>query len=105
MNPALAMTPVSTRERIGVIDILRGLALFGILTANMRGFNAPLAVYDNISFLFGGLYDRMGQSFVDLVFQGKFITLFAFLFGLGFAVQMTRAQERGISVAFYRRRM
>jgi uncharacterized protein len=105
MNRAPAMTPVSTRERIGVIDILRGLALFGILTANMRGFNAPLAVYDNISFLFGGLYDRMGQSFVDLVFQGKFITLFAFLFGLGFAVQMTRAQERGISVAFYRRRL
>lgn len=105
MNPAPAMAPVQARERISTIDILRGLALFGILTANMRGFNAPLAVYDNISQLFGSVHDRMAQTFVDLVFQGKFITLFSFLFGLGFAIQMTRAEERGSSVAFYRRRL
>lgn len=34
--------PVGLSERILFIDVLRGLALFGILAANMRGFFAPL---------------------------------------------------------------
>ena len=33
--------PVTAAERILYIDILRGMALFGILAANMRGFDAP----------------------------------------------------------------
>jgi len=28
-----------------IIDMLRGMALFGILAANMRGFDAPSLVY------------------------------------------------------------
>ena len=34
--------PVSLSERIVFIDVLRGMALFGILAANMRAFFAPL---------------------------------------------------------------
>ncbi len=100
-----AMAPVAGNERIDVIDILRGLALFGILTANMRGFAAPLEIYGNINRLFTHNIDWIAQAFVNSVFQGKFITLFAFLFGLGFAVQMTRAEERGKPVSFYPRRL
>lgn len=99
------MTPVAAAERIDTIDILRGMALFGILMANMRGFSAPEQVYFNIGELFKGAADQFVQGFVDLFVQGKFITLFAFLFGLGFAVQMTRAEERGKSVSFYPRRL
>jgi Predicted membrane protein len=97
--------PVSANERIDVIDILRGMALFGILTANMRGFFAPSEVYFNVGALYTGTVDTAVQTFLFALFQGKFITLFAFLFGLGFAVQMTRADERGKSVWFYPRRM
>jgi uncharacterized protein len=102
-----AMEPVSASERIDVIDILRGLALFGILAANMRGFNAPDNVYGGygINRLFPANFEWVAQAFELTVFQGKFITLFSFLFGLGFAVQMTRAQERGRSVSFYPRRL
>src|SRR5882762_9213530 len=105
LDAPVRMTPVAAGERIDTIDILRGLALFGILTANMRGFGAPELVYFNIGELFKGKADQFVQGFVDLFVQGKFITLFAFLFGLGFAVQMTRAEERGKSVSFYPRRL
>ena len=37
------------------------------------------------------------QAYSTLV-AGKFITLFSFLFGLGFAVQMGRAEARGASI-------
>jgi uncharacterized protein len=102
---APAMTPTSASERIDVIDILRGLALFGILTANMRGFSAPAQVYFDVDALFKGHLDQLVQSWVYILVQGKFITLFSFLFGLGFAVQMDRARQRGQSVSFYPRRL
>src|SRR5690242_3156127 len=102
---AQGMTPVASGERLDVIDILRGLALFGILTANMRGFNAPIETYFNIEALFPGSADSIAQAVVDVLFQGKFISLFSFLFGLGFAIQMSRAEERGTSVKFYARRL
>ena len=87
--------PITASERILYIDILRGMALFGILAANMRGFNAPESVYGNIKVLFHGRADLIAQGFIDIFIQGKFVTLFSFLFGLGFAVQMSRAEARG----------
>jgi uncharacterized protein len=103
--PPERMAPVSALERIDVIDILRGVALFGILAANMRGFNAPAQVYFNIGRMFNGTADVIAQGFIDIFIQGKFVTLFAFLFGIGFAVQMSRAAARGQSVSFYARRL
>src|SRR5580698_6781571 len=98
--------PVTAAERILYIDILRGMALFGILAANMRGFNAPADVYGNIAVLFHGSADRIAQAFIDIFIQGKFVTLFSFLFGLGFAVQLTRAEARGAKfMSFYPRRL
>jgi uncharacterized protein len=98
--------PIAASERILYIDILRGMALFGILAANMRGFNAPPDVYGNIKVLFHGTADMIAQGFIDIFIQGKFVTLFSFLFGLGFAVQMTRAEARGAKfMSFYPRRL
>ncbi len=98
--------PVAGDDRIFYIDLLRGMALFGILAANMRAFFAPLDVYDNIKLLYPGTADRIAQAFIDTFIQGKFVTLFSFLFGLGFAVQMTRAEARGVRfLSFYPRRL
>src|SRR5579862_7662965 len=98
--------PITASERILYIDILRGMALFGILAANMRGFNAPESVYGNIKVLFHGRADLIAQAFIDIFIQGKFVTLFSFLFGLGFAVQLTRAEARGTKfMSFYPRRL
>jgi uncharacterized protein len=100
-----AIGPVPGDERIRVIDCLRGAALFGILTANMRGFNAPLAAYMDASLMWTWLPDRLVQAAVDWLISGKFITIFAALFGIGFAIQMDRAAARQRGVGFYARRM
>jgi uncharacterized protein len=98
--------PVSLSERIVFIDVLRGMALFGILAANMRAFFAPLDCYDNIGVLFHGRADVLAQLFIDGFIQGKFITIFSFLFGMGFAIQMSRAEARGVRfLGFYPRRL
>jgi uncharacterized membrane protein YeiB len=57
--------PVPGDARITVIDCLRGAALFGILTANMRGFNAPLAAYMDTRLMWTWLPDRIAQALVD----------------------------------------
>ena len=100
------MNPITLAERIETIDIVRGLALFGILASNMRAFNSPLATYMDHSLMWLGSWDRIAQGFVDLVISGKFITIFSFLFGLGFAVMMERAEARGVvGRGFYFRRV
>jgi uncharacterized protein len=72
----------------------------------MRAFFAPLEVYSNIGVLFHGPADRMAQFFIDALIQIKFITLFSFMFGLGFGIQMSRAEARGARfMGFYPRRL
>src|ERR1700722_6021022 len=98
--------PVHLSERILFIDILRGMALFGILAANMRAFFAPLDAYGTIGVLFHSRADILAQAFVDAFIQGKFISIFSFLFGMGFAIQMSRAEARGVRfMGFYPRRL
>jgi uncharacterized protein len=98
--------PVSLSERILFVDVLRGMALFGILAANMRAFFAPLDAYDHIGVLFHSRADVLAQAFIDAFIQGKFITIFSFLFGMGFAIQMSRAEARGVRfMGFYPRRL
>src|ERR1700722_15890002 len=98
--------PVHLSERILFIDILRGMALFGILAANMRAFFAPLDAYGTIGVLFHSRADILAQAFVDTFIQGKFISIFSFLFGMGFAIQMSRAEARGVRfMGFYPRRL
>ena len=105
-SEAQKVGPVSSADRILYIDMLRGMALFGILAANMRGFDAPSLVYGNIRPLFHGTADLIAQGFIDIFIQAKFVTLFSFLFGLGFAVQLSRAEARGAKfLSFYPRRL
>src|ERR1700676_2244254 len=98
--------PIPLSERILFIDVLRGLALLGILAANMRGFFAPLDCYEFIGVLYHSRANVIGQGFIDAFIQGKFITIFSFLFGLGFAIQMSRAEAKGVRfMGFYPRRL
>jgi uncharacterized protein len=98
--------PVSLSERILFIDVLRGMALFGILAANMRAFFAPLDAYGYIGVLFHSRADVLAQFLIDAFIQTKFISIFSFLFGMGFAIQMSRAEARGARfLRFYPRRL
>jgi uncharacterized protein len=102
----MTLRPVGAGERIEVLDALRGAALFGIITANMRGFTGPLAAYFDHTLMWTDPVSRVAQGLVDIFIQGKFITLFAFMFGIGFAIQMERADRSGVaSRLFYVRRL
>ncbi len=104
--PILPLEPTQPEERISVIDVLRGFALFGIVAANMRGFAGPLYAYFRVDALWNTPGDFWVQALVDTFIQGKFISIFAFLFGVGFALQFSRVEERhGPFVQVYRRRL
>lgn len=98
--------PVNLSERVLFIDVLRGMALFGVLAANMRGFFAPLDAYMHIGMLYHSRADVLAQALIDVLIQGKFLSIFSFLFGMGFAIQMSRAAARGARfLGFYPRRL
>lgn len=100
------MGPVRLDERFEVMDAVRGLALFGIIASNMRAFNGPLAAYLDHSLMWTDSSSRHAQAVIDVLISGKFITIFSFLFGMGFAIQMDRAQARGLAGrGFYLRRL
>ena len=104
--PPEKLRPVAVSERVETIDILRGMALFGILAANIRGFAGPALVYFTPHLFWTALHDRIAQALIDTFIQGKFITIFAFLFGVGFAMQFDRASERGAKFGWtYARRL
>jgi uncharacterized protein len=105
-QPASSPGPITSTERILDLDILRGLALWGILAANIRGFSAPIDVYFDIGKWFHSGPDTYVQMFIDIFIQRKFVTLFSFMFGMGFAVQLSRATAKGAKfLSFYPRRL
>jgi len=100
--------PVTSGERIIDLDVLRGFALFGVLLANIVGIVAWGYVTTEAQLEASSLrsLDRLVHFAVRLFVDDKANTLFAFLFGLGFYVQMTRLSERGVNFAgLYTRRL
>ena len=98
--------PIQIQERIEVLDTIRGFALLGILIANMAWYSSP-AFYTEIlgENMWTGFWNTMTSSFINLFVQGKFYSIFSFLFGLGFAIFFERAKERTTKpkLLFYRR--
>ncbi len=95
----LNSSPISTNERIISLDIIRGFAIFGIFLVNMPAFHSP----DLINQVYGmphqfSTLDQYIRLFFDLFVQGKFYTIFSFLFGLGFYIFMSRAEQKGQKV-------
>lgn len=97
--------PISKPERLEVLDVLRGLAVCGILIGNMQWFSgygfAPPAIEQQ-----GPLVDQVTRFLVHFFIEGKFYSIFSFLFGFGFALQIARAVERGDTRAtLFKRRL
>lgn len=68
--------PAPVRERALLPDVLRGVALLGILTVNMQDFAGYLEWKQT------GV-DRAAQVLIDVFANGRFISIFAMLFGWG----------------------
>ena len=84
-------------RRITVIDALRGFALLGVLLVHMSqhysyGSAEPYGAHE--PFLSG--WNEGANWFVRTMLSGKFINIFAFLFGMSFFIQMDRAAQKGV---------
>ncbi|KAB2953394.1 DUF418 domain-containing protein [Heliorestis acidaminivorans] len=92
---ATSLQPTAKKERIIELDILRGLALLGILIVNMAYFNSPIMYSQLIGMeLWEGPIDRVMERLIFFFGEGKFYTMFSFLFGLGFIIFIERAKEK-----------
>ena len=92
------MNPVAVTKRIDVLDYLRGFALLGIILVNIL----PLLAVKLPS---QGSVDASYQRFLFLFVEGRFYTLFSFLFGVGFYLFISRANAKGKNgfLLFFRR--
>jgi len=98
--------PVQQSERIQLVDILRGFALFGILLVNMMIFARPFQLVVLPIDPATPWYDYAAEWLILFLGEGKFYSLFSFLFGLGLTLQMTRIEGRGGRFApLYARRL
>jgi uncharacterized protein len=98
--------PVAGFERVASVDVLRGVALLGILAMNIVFFALPGPAYSNPTR--GGGDSGLNLFlwiFNHLVFDGKMMTLFSMLFGAGLVLMGDRADARGASLGwvYYRR--
>jgi uncharacterized protein len=99
------INPVSIHERIELLDVLRGLAVGGILIGNMQWFSGygmmPEALLRQTP-----IYDQITHFLVHFFIEGKFYSIFSLLFGFGFALQIARAEERGdLKASLFKRRL
>jgi len=100
------ISPVRSSERYIILDILRGIALFGICLANFPEFSL-------YTFLNKDVVEAMPTAGIDHIVKyvqyifvdGKFYSLFSLLFGIGFTIIMSNLLKKNSNgmLIFYRR--
>ena len=100
--------PATGADRIDAVDTLRGIAVLGILVMNIYAFAMPFVAYQNPLAMGGTEWYNLGTwFFTHILFDQKFLTIFAMLFGAGLVLMSDRADARGRSPApvWYRRNL
>lgn len=106
-------TPVQERDRVGSVDVLRGVAVLGILMMNITAFGLPSAAYVNPMMEalephvgeFSGLTRSVWMG-IHLLFDLKMMSIFSMLFGAGLVLQGARfgaGGRPGFAGVYYRR--
>lgn len=95
---AMLPAPVRTAERIDSLDVLRGVAVLGILMMNIVAFGLPFASYASPKVAGGDTGLNIGIWFFNAVlFDGKMRAIFSMLFGAGVVLMADRALAKGIT--------
>ena len=89
-----AIGPVAASERIPTLDIVRGFALLGIFIMNMPGFSTSFFAEADGSRLWEDPVNKYAEIVRDMLFAGKFNSMFSLLFGIGFTIQLGRMLAR-----------
>lgn len=94
-QPVVNQQLMQPSKRIMTLDVLRGLALFGILIANMLHFQSPYIYIDPHTF-YNSPIDALTFKWIDILVEGSFYPIFAMLFGYGINMQYEKglAQNR-----------
>jgi uncharacterized protein len=87
------MDSSSQPSRLQVIDALRAFALLGIVINHVSIEYVAGFIPDGYTNQFSAL-DRFVAQGADILTFGKFFTIFSFLFGLSFAIQISSATAR-----------
>lgn len=99
-----AQKPHAVSQRILQLDALRGFAMFGILMVNIFVFHAPYAHYAAFYGAFSDMQGLVVEGMITL-FGGKFMFIFAFLFGYGCQLQIARQGNTAAFRNYWWRRM
>lgn len=103
--------PVSQKERITILDSLRGIAVLGILLMNITGFALPAPAYRNDLAVMNeiGTINQKTWFIIEWVFEGTQRALFSILFGAGIILFLNRQEQRQSGVwpadYFFRRQL
>lgn len=92
-----AIAPVAATERIDTLDFIRGIAVMGILAANIVAFGQPMMAYFTPSKFLVPTGDPGGWMWIAqfILVDGKMRGLFTLLFGAGMYLFMEKAWARG----------
>jgi uncharacterized protein len=99
-----AAAPVSDRERLKLIDALRGVAVLGILLMNIPGFSMPDYSFESFKSNPADI-NFWVSAVISVGFEGKMRALFGMIFGAGVVLFVSKKEQAGRSVTglFYRR--
>ena len=99
--------PVDAVSRIKTIDVIRGVALFGILLMNIPGFGIDWGEIDKVRRGLQTTWDFRTLQVVSVFFEGTMRGLFSMLFGAGMILfTMNKTEAPGgptIAELYYRR--
>jgi uncharacterized protein len=85
------------RERIQALDVLRGVAVAGILFANVLVFFGLIFMPpDRVAALPSVAADRVALFLEHVFVDGKFYSIFSLLFGIGFGLQLSRGGDAAL---------
>ena len=94
MTSQVHLAPVRGRERIEVLDILRGVAILGIFYMNIPYMAGPIgALIGDIRQMGWSAADVTAWSFIAITWEGTQRGILEFLFGAGLMVTAAKAME------------
>lgn len=100
-EPLTPVAPVASAERIETLDFIRGLAVMGILAANIVAFGQPMEAYTYPAAFKTETGDPGGWMWIAqfVLIDGKMRGLFTLLFGAGLYLFMEKAWAKGATRA------
>ncbi|HKQ81113.1 MAG TPA: hypothetical protein VJS42_02870, partial [Steroidobacteraceae bacterium] len=104
-----SISPTQGRERIASLDVIRGVAVLGILLINITAFGLPLQAYSDPS-VYGGAEGANLWTWIitAMLFEGTQRGLFTVLFGASailFTKRMEASQHPDATDLYFRRNL